>query len=455
MSERIKILYIDDDELNLTAFVRLFRRSYDITTASSALQGLESLKNDSFHVILVDQRMPKTTGSEFLKEIADQYPESIRVLVTAYSDLSAVISAVNEGKIYKYISKPYKKEEMAKVMEDAYQVHCLRAAQNHDSKTYKSAFLNCTDSIFLLSKERKVIDVNDSCLALLSTSREAIINEDVHSIFEKLSIKRDVISALEENEVMDDFEISFTTYDRIEHQCLLSLKKICYDRDKSIGFQGTIKNISNYKSSLMDSMRSLIAYKEFDRESVVKVIHESSAQNLTGIHFLLTEIEKTAEGSDKEKLAEVKSTLTDTIEELRNLCFSILPKSLEFGLSGALEDLTSRIEVAYQTKCHLVVEDDLVDSSKDFKLMIFRTIQSILKGLKKEGSEFTIEITRDDYCLYSEVTGTVLEGNDQLISRVKTEVDCYSGNITLEPAMNNQTCYRMIFPMHSIEGNVN
>lgn len=450
MGSKMKILYIDDEELNLTSFFRLFRRSYDIKTASSAEQGLEILKEDVFHVILVDQRMPGTTGSEFFKEIVDIYPDSMRILVTAYSDLSAVISAVNEGKIYKYVSKPYRKEDMVEVLEDAYQVYRFRTSQNNNSSKYKEAFLNSIDSLFLVSKDSKIIDVNRSCLSLLRTSRDELITQHVSNLLKKISLKEDVLSALEESDSIDDFEVNFSSIDKIEHNCLVSFKKISLEDDDTVGFQGTIKDISDYKSTLRSSMRSLIEYKENDRENFVNVLHESSAQNLSGIHFLLNQLDKSNESEDKETLDEVKSTLVQTIDELRDLCFSILPKSLDFGLTSAIEDLTARIEVAYQANCTVEVEDDLVETSRDFRLMIFRTIQNTLRGLKKENSELSIEISRDDYCLYSEVTGRKLQGNDRIISQVETEVDCYSGSMTQQPAMNNQICYRMVFPVHTV-----
>lgn len=449
MESKIKILYIDDEELNLTAFVRLFRRLYDITTASSAKAGGEILKNQSFHVILVDQRMPGTTGSEFFKEIANIYPNSLRVLVTAYSDLDAVISAVNEGKIYKYISKPYKKEVMMEVITNAYQVYHFRAARSSNFNKYKEAFSNSKESIFLISEESKVIDVNDACLNLLELSRDELITQEAEiNIFEKISATFKLSPSSTEYKEFDNVEATFQMKNGEIHDCLVSFTKINTAEGNLIGYQGTIKNISKYKESKRSSMRGLLEQKVRENETVVNVLHEKSAQNLSGIHFLLKQLEKKSDSQDtKDILAEVNSTLVETINELRDVCFQILPKSLDFGISGALEDLAKKIEAAYKSNCNVMVKDELPNTSRDFKIMLFRTIQNILRGLEKEHSDLSIEISSDHHNIFSEVTGKKSDQNENIIDQVTTEIDCYSGSITQQPAMNNQTCYVMVFPL--------
>ncbi len=76
--------------------------------------------------ILTDQRMDSMTGVEFLKSIIDKYPDPVRILVTGYSDITAVIGSINEGQIFKYISKPYRKEDMHHSIKSAAEVFFLR-----------------------------------------------------------------------------------------------------------------------------------------------------------------------------------------------------------------------------------------------------------------------------------------------------------------------------------------
>jgi response regulator RpfG family c-di-GMP phosphodiesterase len=127
-NRKIKILYVDDENNNLTAFKALFRRNFDVHTALSAEEGRELLKQEGFHIILTDQRMPGTTGVEFLESIIPLYPDPIRILITGYADIQAVINAINKGQVYRYITKPWDEIELKSVLENAYEIFSLREA---------------------------------------------------------------------------------------------------------------------------------------------------------------------------------------------------------------------------------------------------------------------------------------------------------------------------------------
>jgi response regulator RpfG family c-di-GMP phosphodiesterase len=129
--EKIHILYVDDEAHNLTAFKATFRKQYTIFTAESALEGKKILESSKVHIIITDQRMPGITGVEFLESILLQYPDPIRILLTGFADMEAVINAINKGQVYRYINKPWEEEELRLVIENAYEVYFLRE-QNRD-----------------------------------------------------------------------------------------------------------------------------------------------------------------------------------------------------------------------------------------------------------------------------------------------------------------------------------
>jgi response regulator RpfG family c-di-GMP phosphodiesterase len=124
MVGKIKILYVDDEENNLFSFKATFRMKYDVYTAISAADAKEILKQHSdIALIITDQRMPNMTGVEFLESILDEYPDPIRVLLTGYADINAVIEAVNKGKIFHYLSKPWNEEELEMTIERGYAIY--------------------------------------------------------------------------------------------------------------------------------------------------------------------------------------------------------------------------------------------------------------------------------------------------------------------------------------------
>lgn len=128
MQEKIKILYVDDEDNNLTAFKANFRRLYDIFTANSAQEGKNILKEQKINIIITDQRMPGITGVEFLESIIPEYPEPMRILLTGYADIEAVINAINKGQVYRYITKPWNEDELKSIIDAAFEVYSLRVA---------------------------------------------------------------------------------------------------------------------------------------------------------------------------------------------------------------------------------------------------------------------------------------------------------------------------------------
>jgi response regulator RpfG family c-di-GMP phosphodiesterase len=123
---KINILYVDDEQNNLVSFKATFRLKYNIHTAISGEEAIKILTNNPIEIIITDQRMPNMTGVEFLESILEEHPEPIRILLTGYADLNAVIDSVNKGKIFHYLTKPWNEEELDMTIKRAYEVYSLR-----------------------------------------------------------------------------------------------------------------------------------------------------------------------------------------------------------------------------------------------------------------------------------------------------------------------------------------
>jgi response regulator RpfG family c-di-GMP phosphodiesterase len=125
-ADKINILYVDDEINNINSFKATFRKDYNVYTALSGMVGLEILKNQIIHVIITDQRMPEMTGVEFLVEVLKEFPDPVRILLTGYTDINAVIDAVNKGHIYHYLNKPWDEQQMRIIIKNAYEIFSLR-----------------------------------------------------------------------------------------------------------------------------------------------------------------------------------------------------------------------------------------------------------------------------------------------------------------------------------------
>ncbi|MBL7959902.1 hybrid sensor histidine kinase/response regulator [bacterium] len=113
------ILVVDDEIDNLDLLKRTFRREYNVHTANSAQEALKMLEVQEFAVIVSDQRMPEMTGVELLQKAREKYPYTIRILLTGYTDINALVDAINMGHVYRYVTKPWSREEIVMTVKRA------------------------------------------------------------------------------------------------------------------------------------------------------------------------------------------------------------------------------------------------------------------------------------------------------------------------------------------------
>jgi response regulator RpfG family c-di-GMP phosphodiesterase len=147
--EKIRILYVDDEENNLQAFKATFRRDFKVFLAISAKEGEDILSREEIDLIITDQRMPEKTGVEFLESIIPTYPKPIRLLLTGYTDIQAVIDAINKGKVYHYLTKPWEEDYLRTVIKNAYEVYSLR----RENERLTEALLKANEQLEFLLRQ--------------------------------------------------------------------------------------------------------------------------------------------------------------------------------------------------------------------------------------------------------------------------------------------------------------
>lgn len=122
-----RILCVDDESQILMSLKRVFRRTgHTVSTANSAAAGLEYLAENEVDIVISDMRMPEMDGHHFLAEVARLYPDTIRMLLTGYSDMESTIGAINNGNIYRYIAKPWDDTDLSMCAQRALEIKSLR-----------------------------------------------------------------------------------------------------------------------------------------------------------------------------------------------------------------------------------------------------------------------------------------------------------------------------------------
>ncbi len=130
--KKYTILLVDDEDLNLLSLVELLEEDYQLLTANDGEEALELVKNSSepIHLIITDQRMPNMTGVEFLKQTLPLIPQTVRIILTAFTDVNVIVDSINEGNVYKFMIKPFEPKDMVVTIKRALEAYQLEV-ENH------------------------------------------------------------------------------------------------------------------------------------------------------------------------------------------------------------------------------------------------------------------------------------------------------------------------------------
>lgn len=156
MEDKLRVLLVDDEEDNLALLHRTLRHDFEILKTTSPLEGLKILDENPVDIVISDHKMEEMDGVEFLKRSYEKYPNSVRLLVTAYSDSSILIDAINYGKIYRYIRKPWDPAELLLIVKAAAEYFLLKKENNRLIYDLKELFYGTINAIM------EALDAKDS-----------------------------------------------------------------------------------------------------------------------------------------------------------------------------------------------------------------------------------------------------------------------------------------------------
>jgi len=156
MSNKYKILLVDDEENNLMLLYRTLRGKYDLVKTTSPKDAINLMETEHFDLILSDHKMPDMDGVELLQYVYEHHPETVRILVTAYSDISILIGSINKAKIYRYIKKPFNPSELEMVVESGLDYFQLKKDNEDLANDLKELFSGTIRAII------EALDAKDS-----------------------------------------------------------------------------------------------------------------------------------------------------------------------------------------------------------------------------------------------------------------------------------------------------
>lgn len=236
-TKKIKILYLDDEENNLLSFKATFRHEFDIFITPAVKDAITILEaNPDIQILLSDQRMPELTGVEFFESIRDKFPKPVRILITGYTDIESVISAINRGHIFRYIRKPWDENEMRSAFEEAHKFYTATHLLNQKSDEIKQAYdelgkfsysvahelkgplMSIQESIKIAQSDQENLDQRELLLELALKSTSKLLSF-VENMFDYYQMKQGELQIEDINlkQLLNDYEDIYSVVAKLNH----------------------------------------------------------------------------------------------------------------------------------------------------------------------------------------------------------------------------------------------
>jgi PAS domain S-box-containing protein len=243
--ERIKVLYVDDEEGNLMAFRASFRRDFDVHVAHSGAAGIAFLEQNTVHVVISDQRMPAMSGTEFLATVKARWPRAVRLLLTGFSDIEAVVDAINRGGIHAYITKPWDPTDLKLRIEQAHEVHVLRDERERLFDRYRQVFDSSGDPIVILDGKGTLREFNAAAQQLIGLDRSSLLHANASSFLSGTDGLVRRMRASRKGTTCPNVDITLHTPDGRTIDCLVTASYLGRSPEGPSLYQAMIKDISD------------------------------------------------------------------------------------------------------------------------------------------------------------------------------------------------------------------
>lgn len=289
------ILYVDDEEKHLDSFKIVFRKDYEIMVAKSAAEGLEILQSNDVRLVITDQRMPSMTGVDLLEKISNLYPEITRIILTGYSDVEAIISAINKGRVFRYITKPWDKDELKETIDFALEAYNLKSENKElisklkktnrelDELVYRSShdlraplasvlgLINLAKKENQLDKIQQYLDLQEKSILRLDQLLKEIIQFSRNTHLEIKGDKIDIKTVI--NEAIDIHEYFIGSQNiKKSYEITQSCDFVCDKFRLEIVLNNLISNAIRYSNLNQDDPMLKVEAEINKNEAIIKVI---------------------------------------------------------------------------------------------------------------------------------------------------------------------------------------
>lgn len=448
---KIKVLYLDDEIENLNAFKASFRRSFDVHTALTAEEGYEILKNYPVEVVISDQRMPGTTGVDFFESISVAYPNPMRILLTGYSDINAIIDAVNRGHIYRYVSKPWQEHDLKLAIESAHNIYDLKEKNNRLNAKYRKVFTDSSDPILLFDLSGKITDYNQAATDLFDTKGEELNGVKIKSLLPLKVDMEQVFKVLGDKGVINGYECLIYGKEEVRN-CLLTANVITNNYGEVVSYQAIIKDVTERSRLNKLLLMKVIETQEEERESIARDLNDGIEELLSSMSSRFKSLQVNLENEGEQlpvDQQDISKILTEAVKDLRRICFNTLPLVLqEHNLIVVIEELRTNL-MREDFYIEFSYADDFPEINKSLGVSVFRVVQEFINNSRKNSGASRVRIElkfdKDSIILNLADNGPGFKINElelpnhKSLENIKTRVESFNGSLDLSTIVNQGT----------------
>jgi PAS domain S-box-containing protein len=329
---------------------------------------------------------------------------------------------------------------------------------------YRKIFEESGDCIFITDKAGNFLDINIAGKKLFKYCEAPLTALNLLHLINKQGEKKQFLQKIKKNKSIANFALQLKCLDKSIINCLLSASIITGAGKKTTGYRGIIKDISIQKETEKLVLKTIVDTQEAERKRFAKDIHDSLGQQLSAIKFYIgTSVAGAQNEKQKNLLLKANTALVTTLADMRNICFNLMPKTLEnFGLAASIKELCKQTEVNEKLIFNIKEDKYFPLLNKQLEISLFRVVQEFINNslthsaankitinLLQKGNTINIILKDNGKGFY---VAAAMKKNGMGLRNVQSRILPYNGEVLITSTPGKGSQYKIIIPL--IAGNI-
>ncbi len=403
------VLYIDDEHVNLMLFEGMFSEHYSVSLAKSTYEAERIIKEMDFKVIVSDINMPNETGLQFFNRLPQKEVSPVFIILTAYVNDRLLLEALNQGRIFRYISKPFDRQQVKEIIDQAIkqynlidEKYLLRLQIEESQQNFYNIFQSTRDGILILDQDECIQEANKVVEQYLNELADSIRGKKLSSLVPQefhQNIRSKLTELIELGTSRSEFEYYHSILGKRIYE--LSVSSIFYKGSNAVLI--IIRDITERRMGEIELMNAVIQAEENERSRIAKDIHDGIGPIMSTLKMYLEWLNKQEFINDHADILDLSlKSIDEAIVTIKRIANNLSPHVLEkFGLPSALNKFVENIKKVSGIQFSLFI--DLRNRfGHAMEISIYRIVTECITNTIKhaQASEIDLALRQDDQLIY-------------------------------------------------------